>query len=365
MRAIITLTVLLSLFACGNKEHKVSTNGNQITVGVILPSTGKYGVIGEGEMKGINLALDSINQLFGQDYNLNVLYEDTESKSSAVPAIVQNLLNKKVDAIITSTTGSSEIASPLLRNKTIPHFVISPDIEILKRNENNYRIYYNFISEANTLLQYVSDNSISRIALLGSQYTSIQNLIENHLMPKLIEMNVSIVYKDLVSLESRDFKNHFLKIRQSKPELIFLAPMTNQVELFAKSIAESKIDTDSIDVFGSFTFNWKPKTYISTLEGYKIIGSAYSSKDNQFYRAFTNKYKTSPNFDCAYAFDNIMILYDILKETKTSNKNFKEIFNSKNPYKGASGEIIFKGGNDTDPKTRIYHITNGEITSYE
>jgi len=353
----LSLILMTLFFGCKNSNDTIHPSQRTIKIGVVIPETGKYAVIGQGERQGMMLALDSINKS-NSHFQFEVIFEDFASETKNVPSIIQKFLRQNVDAIITSTTAACEVASPILKSNNIIHFVISPDIDILSRNENNFRIYYNFLSEAKVLQNYIRENSIKSVALVGSQYSSIQNLINNNLVPWLEKENIQIVYKELIPISDRDFKNHFLKIKSLNPELIFLAPMTNQVELFTKQLEEVGISANTTDLLGSFTFNWKPKTFINTLTNYKIIGPYYTPSDDYFTRQFQERFKKEPTFDISYAYDNLIILSNLLARSKKSDKSFKEIFNSQMEYSGASGKIIFTKNNDTDPITVIHQIPN-------
>ena len=102
----------------------------------------------------------------------------------------------------------------------------------------------------------------------------------------------------------------------------FLAPMTNQVDLYTNQLKDYEV-TPSNDriLIGSFTFNWKPADFISTLEGYYIVTPVFQTydKSNFFVTAFTKQYNSKPSFDVAYAYDNTLILSELLIR---SNKQF-------------------------------------------
>jgi branched-chain amino acid transport system substrate-binding protein len=355
--------LLIALFtiifnACNN-----STQTDNIKIGVILPLTGKFAVIGEGEKKGIEMAIDSLKKKFSNK-KIEVVFEDFASETkNAVTAANKLISVDKVDAIITSTTAAAEAVSPIVEKAHIINFVISPDMGIVKKSNYNFRVYYNFNTEAEVANSFVKKMKPSSIAFLATRYSSLQKLVDESLEKSFISMGIKVSSKQYTELQDKDFKNQILRIKTEAPELLYLVPMTNQVDLFANQLSEYDYKPDSKKmIFGSFLFNWKPDVFLNTLEGYYIATPFFQTLDstNSFKISFNSKYKTNPSFDIAYAYDNAMILIDLLNQSKKDFIEFKNKFNKMGTINAASGEIIFTGDNDTKSKIIVTKIVNGK-----
>lgn len=368
---ILVWFVLIGMYSCNTNSNSTSNEINvkeSITIGVILPLTGKYSVIGEGEKMGIDLALDSLKRAYS-DYEINIIYEDFKSETKDAITAANKLINiDKVNAIITSTTGAAEAVSPVIDGRGIPHFVISPDLDILSRSDNNFRIYYNFISEANVVKEFVNNTQPKSVNFFASKYSSLQKLIDMELEPEFIKNNIVVNGKEYVDVSEKDFKNVINKLKLNDADFWFLAPMTNQVDLYTNQLKDMGVLPDENRILmGSFTFNWKPKDFISSLENYYIATPAYevSEKKNNFSILFQERYNISPSFDMAYAYDNVSILTKLLIEQNKSLEGVKNGFNSIGTYNGASGIINFIGNNETDAEIIISQVRNGELVKVE
>jgi len=105
-------------------------------------------VIGEGERKGLALALEELKRN-NPKVSITLIIEDFKSETKNAVTAANKLINiDKVHSIITSTTAAAEAVSPITDKNKVIHFVISPDVEILNQSIYNYRIYYNFRTEA-------------------------------------------------------------------------------------------------------------------------------------------------------------------------------------------------------------------------
>ena len=361
---ITFLSFVLILFSgCGGAE---STDTKSIKIGVILPLTGNFAVIGEGEKKGIDLAIEELKVKFpGQ--KIEVVYEDFASDTKKAATAANKLISiDKVDALITSTTGACEAVSPIVEQSQKIHFVISPDIDIVSRSKYNFRVYYNLKTEADVVNQFISKVKPSSAAFLASRYSSLQRLVDDRLAPDFTKNGVTVLSKEYVELTEKDFKNVIVKLKAENPDLLFLAPMTNQVDLFTNQLNDYGIKPSSTNtIIGSFTFNWKPAEFIATLEGYYIATPIFQTygESNAFSKQFTDKYAAKPTFDVAYAYDNALILTELLMASGKRVDSFTEAFNRLGERNGASGRIRFSGANDTDPEIAIMKVVNGKLVA--
>lgn len=365
-KIILILLPLIALFAVIFSACNTENQTDSIKIGVILPLTGNYAVIGEGEKKGIDMAIDNLKQKF-PNTKIEVVYEDFASETkNAVTAANKLISVEKVDAIITSTTAASEAVSPVVEKAQKINFVISPDIEIVSKSQYNFRIYYNLNTEAEVVNSFVQKMKPSSVSFFASKYSSLQKLVDGRLEPDFKKAGINILGKEYVEVTEKDFKNSILKIKAENPAMLFLAPMTNQVDLFTNQLKDYEV-TPSNDriMIGSFTFNWKPSDFISTLEGYYIATPVFQTYDdsNSFVKDFSARYNTKPSFDIAYAYDNTMILSELLINSKKQFNDFKEAFNKLGTRQGASGKINFVGNNETNAEIVVTKVVNGKQTT--
>lgn len=367
MKSLITIALSLALSVtllsgCGGGGQ----SSDVIKIGVILPLTGNYAVIGEGEKKGIDMAVETLQQKF-PGKKIEIIYEDYASETkNAVTAANKLISVDKVDAIITSTTAASEAVSPVVERAQKINFVISPDIEVVSKSQYNFRIYYNFNTEAEMVNAFVQRMKPGSVSFLASRYSSLEKLVDGKLEPSFRQAGINVLAKEYVEVTDKDFKNSILKLKAGEPSMYFLAPMTNQVDLFTNQLKDYGVEPgEGRLLVGSFTFNWKPASFISTLEGYYIATPAFQTYDesNFFVKAFSEKYNAKPSFDIAYAYDNTLILAELLIKSNKQFSSFRDEFNKLGTIDGASGKIRFVGNNETNAEIVITKIVGGKQTT--
>jgi len=363
----LTLFFAFSFLGC-NPEGTDGSSGSSspedpIKIGAILPLTGDLSAIGGGERRGLLLALDSVKARH-PDREVELIIEDFASETKNAVTAANKLLNvNDVDAIITSTTAASEAVTPVVDPKEIPHFVISPDLDIVGRADNNYRVYYNFRAEANEVNDFLASSSIESMSFLAAQYASIQNEIEKIIEPFAKEHGIEVSSKDFLPVSQNDWRALISKAKSANPDLVFLAPQVNQVESLTTQLFENNMGPiQNRKLVGSFTFNWRSKRYIKTLEDFYIASPKFQVTDtsNVYVRKFQKRFESNPNFDTMYAYDNMIILSDLLMKSEGDLSKFKRLFNNHDEYVGASGKIRFVGNRDTNAEIVLTQIQNGE-----
>ena len=356
-----------SLLGCNPDEagdtEGTASSSETIKIGAILPLTGDLSAIGEGERRGLLMAVDSVKARH-PDHEFELIIEDFASETQNAVSAANKLLNvNDVDAIITSTTAASEAVSPVLDSEEIPHFVISPDLDIVKKADNNYRVYYNFRAEAKEVNEFIESTSPDRISYLAAEYSSIQKEIENIIDPFAIERGIETASKDFFPVSNKNFRTPITRAKSANPDLVFLAPQVPQVELLTDQLYQNDfVPTQDRKFVASFTFNWRPRSYLKTLEDFYIASPRYQVMDttNAYAKNFSQRFDGGPNFDTMYAYDNLIILSNLLVESVGSMDKFKKLFNNNDDYVGASGKIEFVGNRDTNVEIILTHIEDGK-----
>jgi len=361
---VVVVLVIVGVVSATGEESNQGDN-NPVKVGAILPVSGELSAIGEGEKNGLLLAKQRIDEKYPKR-NIELEIKDFQSQTKNAASIAQQMLNQDYDAIITSTTAAAEAVSPILESTDIKHFVISPDADILNKADNNYRIYYSFLTEANKVKRFISNNNAETVSFLGANYSSIVKEIDEIITPYLEENNISVTLKEFFNVSEQDFRTNISKAKNESADVMFMAPQVNQVKSLTTQAEEQNFtprENDDTQFLGSFTFNWAPKEYLQTLEGYYIVSPRFqieSASSSEVAGSYAEKYGSEPSFDTMYAYDNLMVLTELLVQTNGNDKPFEKAFNNYGTYEGASGKITFTGERDTDVEIVLTEIENGK-----
>lgn len=105
---IVVIIVVLALF---------SGKSNKISIGAVIPQTGFGAYWGTSVLKGIAMAKEDLEKLYGAG-NVTIKIEDSQSSASASVSAATKLLNvDKMDVIYTEFSGPGNAVSPVTKEK--------------------------------------------------------------------------------------------------------------------------------------------------------------------------------------------------------------------------------------------------------
>lgn len=135
---ILTLTMLLTLCACGRKgREEISV----IRIGVLEPRSGKYSAEGMRETLGIQYANETMPtlQLNGKTYEVELVLTDDASSAEGAVSAAESLVTAGCCAVIGSfAPEASAAASDVFLSAGLPAIAASSDDPLLTQGNDHY-----------------------------------------------------------------------------------------------------------------------------------------------------------------------------------------------------------------------------------
>ena len=144
---LLCLVMVVSMVACGGNNNEPTETGDKvITIGVFEPTSGQNGAGGKKEILGIQYA----NSLYptvtigGEEYKIELTYADNQSDASKAPTAAQQLVSKKVAAVIgTYGSGCAIAAGPYFEEAKIPAIGTScTNPQVTQGNDYYFRVCF-------------------------------------------------------------------------------------------------------------------------------------------------------------------------------------------------------------------------------
>lgn len=329
--AILLILIFISM-GCDKKETKKG-----ITIGAILPLTGNASKIGLWQKKGIELAIDEINQ--NKDIKINVIFKDSMSNPKNGILAYRNLTqNNKIDTIISSLTSVSmaiQSSSEKDKKALIMLAVSHPSIT----NHKDYTIRFNLGSEDESLKlsKYLNNKNYKSICLV---------YINNDfglMASKILEENLqNITLTNGYLPQNTDFRALSEKIIANKCEALNVIGYTKASILLIKQLRELG---GKQDIFTNMALSIPS---FRKLGGKSLIGVKYTAtnfdkekniKSINFISNYRKLYNETPTFFASFAYDALKFIY------KNKMENRPLITDNNYSYNGSIGKINIKQGN--------------------
>lgn len=241
---ICFLLVALSLFASGTKE----TEEDVIRVGVMSALTGDRAVFGQAEAAGAEMAVNDINAAGGINGKKVVLYKaDTRGTTEDGVNACRQLINQhKVDIIIGPSTSGIVIAcAPICAEAKVPMLgatctnpkcTVNDDGSV---NPYTWRFAFTDPYQGEICASYaINKMNLKTAAILYDVGSDYAVGLSEAFVKAFEEKGGVIVAREGYNSGDVDYRAQLTKIRDVKPEIIFLPNQYQEIALAAKQIAD-------------------------------------------------------------------------------------------------------------------------------
>jgi branched-chain amino acid transport system substrate-binding protein len=221
---IIALVVLMM----GNSVWAQKFTAPQKVIGVVEPRSGVYAEIGEYGIKGVQLALDQYNAKGGVlGSELVLVAEDTQSVVNVGAQKARKLITERGAVMLVGEVSSAVAAAmgAVASELNVIYMAAGANSNNIT-NEDAKRVMFrtdlsNFQSN-NAMSNYLLKNYGKKWYFLTSDYTW-GHTAYNVAARILKENGGTQLANDLVPFGTSDYSSYLLKIRQAKPDVLYLS----------------------------------------------------------------------------------------------------------------------------------------------
>ena len=307
MKRIFFVTFVLSLVLVGCKQKE----SNEIKIGAIIPLTGYSSITGERFMRGMELAIDEINNE-ELPFTFKALYED--SKSSAKDA---NFAYRKLDGegvkYFSGFGGQFVLGFVSATNNSDKVLFVSaaPNKNLLSLSNRCFRIYPTINMLADMVVRHIVQQNYQHIAIINVQNEAYSMCAET-VINKLKTQDIEVALFESYDPACRDFKNIINKVANQNVDIIFSAGLGESSAILTKQLYANP-KTMRIPIIGDMNY--------STPENLAIIGEIKSPIyivdsyiDSTFVAKFQERYGQRPNALSAYGYTIPFLIKEALLE---------------------------------------------------
>lgn len=392
LSVLLSLTLVMSLFACGNTsqpsqtaaseaaaETQAASEASTFKVGGIGPITGGAAVYGQAVKNAIQIAIDEINANGGfNGYQVEYLFADDEHDAEKSVNAYNSLKDWGMQMLIGTVTSSPCIS---VADKTYADnmFQITPSGSAVDcvTNPNVFRMCFSDPNQGIASAQYINDHSLAK--KVGVIYDS-SDVYSTGIYEKFIQesagKNYEVVAEEQFTADTKtDFNTQLAKLKAADADLVFLPFYYSEAALVlnqAKQMgyAPTFFGCDGMD--GILTLE---NFDTSLAEGLMLLTPFSADATDSLTRNFVSEYQKRHNeipnqfaadgYDCAYT-----LKLAIEQANLTPNHSISEICEAiksaitKINQKGLTGDSISWEANGEPNKTpKAVIIQNGVYVS--
>ncbi|HEX2364938.1 MAG TPA: ABC transporter substrate-binding protein [Bradyrhizobium sp.] len=327
---------------------------DSVKIGLILPMTGGQASTGKQIDNAIKLYMKQHGDTVAGKKVEIILKDDGAVPDRTKTAAQELIVNDKVSFIAGfGVTPAALAAAPLATQARIPEVVMAAGTSIITE-KSPYIVRTSFtLPQSSTIIgDWAVKNGIKKVATLTSDYAPGNDALASF-KEHFAAGGGQIVEEVKVPLANPDFAPFLQRMKDSKPDAMFVFVPAGQGGNFMKQYAERGLDKAGIKVIGpgdvmdDDLLNGMGDAALGTVTAH-LYSAAHPSKMNKdFVAAYKKDFGNRPGFMAVSGYDGIHLIYEALKKTNGNTDGDKLI----EAMKGMKWESP-RGPISIDPETR-------------
>ncbi|HLX17863.1 MAG TPA: ABC transporter substrate-binding protein [Bradyrhizobium sp.] len=325
-----------------------------VKIGLIVPMTGGQASTGK--------QIDNAVKLYMREHGdtvagrkIEVILKDDATLPDNTKRLAQELIvNDKVNFIAGfGITPSALAAAPLATQAKVPEIVMAAGTSIItERSPYIVRTSFTLGQSSTIIADWAVKNGIKKVATLTSDYAPGNDAL-NFFKQNFTAGGGEIVEEVKVPLANPDFAPFLQRMKDAKPDAMFVFVPAGQGGSFMKQYAERGLDKAGIRVIGpgdvtdDDLLNNMGDAVLGTVTAHLYSANHPSAMNKEFVAAYKKAYNQRPGFMAVGGYDGIHLIYAALQKTggKTDGDALVEAM------KGMKWESP-RGPISIDPETR-------------
>ncbi len=293
-----------------------------VKIGLIVPMTGGQASTG----KQIDNAVKLYMQQHGDTVagkKIQVILKDDAALPDNTKRLAQELIvNDKVNVIAGfGVTPAAFAAAPLATQAKVLQIVMAAGTSIItERSPYITRTSFTLGQSSIIIGDWAVKNGIKKVATLTSDYAPGHDALK-FFKDHFVAGGGQIVEEVKVPLANPDFAPFLQRMKDSKPDAMFVFVPAGQGGNFMKQYAERGLDKSGIKVIGpgdvmdDDLLNGMGDSALGAVTAHMYSAAHPSQANKDFVAAYKKAYGQRPGFMAVGGYDGIHLLYEALKKT--------------------------------------------------
>ena len=325
-----------------------------VKIGLILPMTGGQASTGKQIDNAIKLYMQQHGDTVAGKKIEVILKDDGAVPDKTKTAAQELIVNDKVNFIAGfGVTPAALAAAPLATQAKIPEIVMAAGTSIItEKSPYIARTSFTLAQSSTIIGDWAVKNGIKKVATLTSDYAPGNDAL-NFFKQRFTAGGGEIVEEVKVPLQNPDFAPFLQRMKDAKPDAVFVFVPAGQGGNFMKQYAERGLDKAGIKVIGpgdvmdDDLLNGMGDAALGTVTAHLYSAAHPSQMNKDFVAAYKKNVGNRPGFMAVSGYDGIHLIYEALKKTGGNTDGDKLI----EAMKGMKWESP-RGPISIDPQTR-------------
>ncbi|MFC0239727.1 ABC transporter substrate-binding protein [Rhodopseudomonas telluris] len=291
-------------------------------IGLIVPMTGGQASTGKQIDNAIKLYMKKHGATVAGK-KIEVILKDDAAIPDNTKRLAQELIvNEKVNVIAGfGITPAALAAAPLATQAKVPEIVMAAGTSIItERSPYIVRTSFTLPQSSSIIGDWAAKNGIKKVATLTSDYAPGNDALASF-KENFTAGGGQIVEEIKVPLANPDFAPFLQRMKDAKPDAMFVFVPAGQGGNFMKQFAERGLDKSGIKVIGpgdvmdDDLLNSMGDAALGVVTAHMYSAAHPSAMNKEFVADYKKEFGQRPGFMAVGGYDGIHLIYEALKKT--------------------------------------------------
>ncbi len=351
----------------------VDSGTGSIKLGAIMSLTGDAAIYGASESRAIQVAMAEINKNGGiNGRQLEMVTEDGKCDPQAGGTAAQKLVSiDKVPVIIGGVCSGETLAAAAI---TEPAKVIlisgsASSPKITTAGDFVFRTYPSDALAGKVAATYDYKELKARKAAIISELTDYAQSLRGVYKDSFTALGGTVVYDETYNTGETDFRTQVLKIKNSKPDVIYIVPqtLTPGVDII-RQMHENGVKT-TIQTSETLMSHDVVSKNASVLNGIYSVEFAVDYTNNAKAKAFKTAHEAmfngaDPDIYAANAYDAVYLIRDAIASNsgKVDTVKIRDFLYGVKDWQGTIGSLTMDKNGDPILGLHVRKVVGGQVT---
>jgi branched-chain amino acid transport system substrate-binding protein len=293
-----------------------------VKIGLIVPMTGGQASTGKQIDNAIKLYMQQKGDTVAGK-KIEIILRDDAAVPDNTKRLAQELIvNEKVNIIAGfGVTPTALAAAPLATQAKVPEIVMAAGTSIItERSPYIVRTSFTLAQSSTIIGDWAVKNGIKKVATLTSDYAPGNDALASF-KEHFVAGGGEIVEEVKVPLANPDFAPFLQRMKDAKPDAMFVFVPAGQGGNFMKQYAERGLDKSGIGVIGpgdvmdDDLLNNMGDAALGAVTAHLYSAAHPSQLNKEFVAAYKKAFGNRPGFMAVGGYDGIHLVYEALKKT--------------------------------------------------
>jgi branched-chain amino acid transport system substrate-binding protein len=343
-------------------------------IGALIPLSGPNSEYGNIYQSGMELAVDHVRQDKSLPNGVKVVYEDSQALPQHGIVGFNKLANVVgVSCVLSAWTSVSKAIAPIATRTNVLALngaAISPELAGI--SPMFLSILPLVTSEVDAILPYATGKlGLKKIAIIY-QDDPTGNAVFTAFKREIGKAGGQLVEEFPVQPGAQQFGSLAAKVRESKPDAVFISSTGNQLSQIIKQLRDNGVQQQLIGYSPmlSDTVIAMPEAEGAIFTTQKFQLNASDPMSKRFVEGYRQKYNRDPNVFAANYYNGVMLYAQLASEIlkrgeQVSGKSLVEQAHRFKKVNFVGGTVEFNADNTVKSPIQINQIKDKKITSIE